>query len=105
MTRRPDPTERLSGYDLGGMSSGLIWAEIAAVAEHRDKILLNGIGTLVLEFELTALKRLQGNPVGLVSRLSGPVRPQLNPLSRKPEPLQTAGQARRGSPLARDPSC
>jgi hypothetical protein len=28
------------------MSSGLIWAEIAAVAEHREKISLNGVGEL-----------------------------------------------------------
>ena len=28
------------------MSSGLIWAEIAAVAEHREKISLNGVGKL-----------------------------------------------------------
>src|ERR1700733_12741381 len=41
---RVDPTQRLSCRDLWGMSSGLIWPEIAAVAEHRENISLNGVG-------------------------------------------------------------
>ena len=41
---RVDPTQRLSRCNLGGMSSGLIWPKIAAVAEHREHVSLNGVG-------------------------------------------------------------
>src|SRR5271155_3288613 len=43
---RVDPTQRLSCRDLGGMSSSLVWAEIAAVAEHGEEISLNSISKL-----------------------------------------------------------
>ena len=43
---RVDPAQRLSRCDLGGVSSSLIGAEIAAVAEHRENISLNSVGKL-----------------------------------------------------------
>ena len=41
-----DPTQRLRRGDLGGMTGGLAGAEIAAIAEHREQIALDGPGEL-----------------------------------------------------------
>ena len=41
-----DPAQRLRGGDLGGVTGGLVGAEIAAVAEHGEQVALDGLGEL-----------------------------------------------------------
>jgi hypothetical protein len=41
-----DPTQRLRRGDLGGMTGGLAGTEIAAIAEYREQITLDGLGEL-----------------------------------------------------------